>query len=95
MFIEPFSFSFLSITGWGIDLDYCVLNVLPWKRTEIILSFFETASKQCISDSVVDYDGCSVSSKGFFPTVIDIMFILNSPIPVLFSFQILKMSLFT
>ena len=23
VFIEPFNFSFLSITGWGIDLDYC------------------------------------------------------------------------
>ena len=22
-FIEPFNFSFFSITGWGIDLDYC------------------------------------------------------------------------
>ena len=28
-----------SVTGWGIDLDYCDLNGLPWKRTEIILSF--------------------------------------------------------
>ena len=23
VFIEPFNFSFFSITGWGIDLDYC------------------------------------------------------------------------
>ena len=30
---------------------------------------FETASKYCISDSFVDYDGYSISSKGFFPTV--------------------------
>ena len=37
---------------------------------------FETASKQCILVSVVDYDGCSISSKEFFPTVVDIMFIL-------------------
>ena len=22
VFIEPFNFSFFSITGWGIDLDY-------------------------------------------------------------------------
>ena len=21
--MEPFNFSFFSITGWGIDLDYC------------------------------------------------------------------------
>ena len=30
-------------------------------------------SKYCISDSFVDYDGYSYSSKGFFPTVVDIM----------------------
>ena len=29
----------------------------------------------CILDSVVDYDGYSISSKGFFPTVVDIMVI--------------------
>ena len=34
---------------------------------------FEIASKYCISDSFVDYDGYSISSKVFLPTVIDIM----------------------
>ena len=34
---------------------------------------FETASKYCISDSFVAYDGYSISSKGFLPTVVDIM----------------------
>ena len=34
---------------------------------------FETASKYCILDSSVDYDGYSISSKGFLPTVVDIM----------------------
>ena len=50
-----------------------ILNGLPWKLTEIILSFFEIVSKYCISDSFVDYDGYSISPKGFFPTVVDIM----------------------
>ena len=36
---------------------------------------FETASKYCISDSSVDHDGYSISSKGFLPTVVDIMVI--------------------
>ena len=31
--------SFFSITGRGIDLDSRILNGLPWKQTEIILSF--------------------------------------------------------
>ena len=36
---------------------------------------FEIASKYCISDSFVDHDGYSISSKGFLPTVVDIMVI--------------------
>ena len=36
---------------------------------------FEVASKYCISDSFVDHDGYSISSKGFLPTVVDIMVI--------------------
>ena len=34
---------------------------------------FEIASKDCISDSFVDYDGYSTSSKGFLPTIIGIL----------------------
>ena len=36
---------------------------------------FEIASKYCISDSFVDHDGYSISSKGFLPAVVDIMVI--------------------
>ena len=36
---------------------------------------FEIASKYCILDSFVDYDGYSISSKGFLPPVVDIMVI--------------------
>ena len=36
---------------------------------------FKTPSKCCISDSFVEYDGYSISSKGFLPTVVDIMVI--------------------
>ena len=36
---------------------------------------FETASKYCISDSFVDHDGYSISSKGFLSAVVDIMVI--------------------
>ena len=36
---------------------------------------FEIASKYCISDFFVDRDGYSTSSKGFLPTVVDIMVI--------------------
>ena len=38
---------------------------------------FEIVSKYYISKSFVDYEGYSVSSKGFLPTVVDIMGYLN------------------
>ena len=47
---------------------------LPWRRTDHSV-VFETASKYCISDSLVDHDGYSISSEGFLPAVVDIMFI--------------------
>ena len=52
-----------------------ILNDLPlkWSRDRSVI--FEIASKYCISDSFVDYDGYSISSKGFLPTVVDIMVI--------------------
>ena len=69
------NFSFFSITGWGIDLDYSDIEwfALETKRDHSV--FFEIASKYCISDSLVDYDDYSISSKGFLPTVVDIMVI--------------------
>ena len=39
----------------------------------VCLVIFEIAPKYCILDSFVDYKGFSISSKGFFPTVVDIM----------------------
>ena len=54
---------------------------------------FEIAPKDCISDSFVDYDGYSISSKEFLPTVVDIMF--NSPILVRFGLLIPNMLVFT
>ena len=36
---------------------------------------FEITPKYCISDSLVDYDGDSISSKGFMPTVVGVMVI--------------------
>ena len=34
---------------------------------------FETATKYWISDSFVDYEGYSISSKGLLPAVVDIV----------------------
>ena len=71
-FIELFNFSFFSITGWGIDLDYCDTEWYALETNRDHSVIFETAPKYCILDSFVDY-GYSISSKGFLPTVVDIM----------------------
>ena len=62
-----------------------ILNGLPWKRTEITLSLLRLHPSTAFQ-TLLDYDGYSISSKGFLPTVVDI--ILNSPIPVRFSLLI-------
>ena len=68
--IEPFSFSFFGVSGWGIDLDYCDVEWFALKMNQIILSFWGF-----VSDSFVDCDGYSISFRGFLPTVVDIMVI--------------------
>ena len=67
--------SFLSITGWGIDLDYHDIEWFALQMNRDHSVFFEIASKYCILDSFVDRDGYSISSKGFLPAVVDVMVI--------------------
>ena len=75
VFIEPFNFSFFSITVQGIDLDYHDIEwfALEMNRDHSVVS--EIASKYYILDFFVDNDGYSISSKGFLPTVVDLMVI--------------------
>ena len=61
-----------SVTDWGIDLNYCDIEWFALETNRDHSVVFEIASKYCISNSLVDYDGYSISSKGFLPTVIDI-----------------------
>ena len=72
---RTFNFSFFSITVRGIDLDHCDTEWFALETNRDHSAVFKTASKYCISDSFVDYDGYSISSKGFLPTVVDIMVI--------------------
>ena len=75
VFIELFNFSFFSITGQGIDLDYCDIEWFALETNRDHCVIFEIASKYCISHSFVDYYGYCVSSKEFLPTLVDIMVI--------------------
>ena len=66
---------FFSVTVWGIDLDYCDIEWFALEMNRDYSVVFEIASKYCISDSFVYYEGYSISSRGFLPTVVDIMVI--------------------
>ena len=70
-----FNFSFFSITGWGIDLDYCDIEWFALEMNRDHSVVFEIAFKYCISDSLVGHDGHSISYEGFLPAVVDIMVI--------------------
>ena len=67
--------SFFDISGWGVDLEYCGVEwlVLETNRDHSVL--FEIAPRYCISDSFVDSEGYSISSKGSLTTVVDKMII--------------------
>ena len=73
--MEPFNFSFFSVTDWGIGLDYCDIEWFALEKNRDRSVIFEIASKYCISDSFIDNDGYFISSKGFLPTIVDIMVI--------------------
>ena len=64
-----------SIIGQGIDLDYRDIEWFALETNRDHSVVFEIASKNFILDSSVHYDGYSISSKGFLPTVVDIMVI--------------------
>ena len=67
--------NFFSVSGWGIDLDYCDIEWFTLEMNRDHSVIFEIASKHCISDSFVDCEGYSISSKGFLPIILNLMII--------------------
>ena len=59
---------FFSIIGQGIDLDYHDIEQFALE-IEIILLFLRLHPITAFQ-TLVDYDGYSISSKGFLPTVV-------------------------
>ena len=55
--MAPFIFNFFGISGWGIDLDYCDIELFTletnWNHSVVL----EIAPKYCISNTFVDYEG--------------------------------------
>ena len=56
-------------------MDYCVIVWFALEMNRDHSVIFEIASKYCILDSFIAYDGYSISSQAFLPTVVDIMVI--------------------
>ena len=65
----------LTIIGQGVVLDDCNIEWFALEKNRDHSVIFETACNYSISDSSVDYDSYCISSKGFLPTVADIMVI--------------------
>ena len=65
--MEPFNFSFFSVTCWGIDLDNCDIEWFALETYKDHSVVFEIASKYCISDSFVDHDGYAISLRDSCP----------------------------
>ena len=51
VFIEPFNFTFFSITGQDIDMDYSDIEWFALETNRDHSAIFEIASKYCILDS--------------------------------------------
>ena len=49
----------------GHRLGLCDIEWFALETNRDHSTIFEIASKYCISDSLVDHDGCSISSEGF------------------------------
>ena len=64
-----------SLNGQGIDLDYRHIKWFSLEKNRDHYVVYEIASKYCILDSYVDYDGYSISSKGVSPTIVNKMVI--------------------
>ena len=70
---RTFQLQLLGTSGWGIDLDYCDIEWFALETNRDHTVIFEIAPKYYISDSSVDNEDYSMSSKGFLPTVVEVM----------------------
>ena len=80
------------VVSYHLDyLDYCDIEWFALETNRDHSVVFEIAPRFCISDSSVDCEVYSISSKGFLPWVVDIWSSeLNSSISIHFSSLITK-----
>ena len=60
---------------YSIDFDYCDVEWFALEMNRYHSVIFEIVPKYCILDSLVDYEGYAISSKGLLSTVVDTMVI--------------------
>ena len=72
--MESFNFSFFGISGWGIDLYHCDIEWFALETNRDCPIIPEIAPMYCLRP-LGDFEGYSISSKGFLPTAVDIMVI--------------------
>ena len=63
--------SFLSVTSWGIDLNYCDIEWFALEMNRDHSVIFEISPNYYISDSSVDHDGYFISSKRVLPAAVE------------------------
>ena len=73
VFIELISV--FSISGWGIHLDLLYVAWFALETNQDHSGISEIILKYSISYFFVDYEGYTISFKGFLPTVVDTMVI--------------------
>ena len=66
--METFHFSFFGIIGWVVHLDYCDVEWLAFEMNQDYFVIFEIVPKYCNLVCFVNYEGYSISSKGFLAT---------------------------
>ena len=66
---------FFGISAHVKNLDCCYIEWFALETNQDQILIFETIPKYSTSDSSVDYEGYSISSKGFLTIVVDIMVI--------------------
>ena len=56
-----------------MDLDYCHVEWFALEMSGDLFVVLEIIREYCVSDSLVDVEDYSIPSKGFLPTVVNIM----------------------
>ena len=75
VFTEPLASASLALVVGASTWITVILNGLPWNRTKIILSFWRLHPSTAVLTLLFTIRAYSIPSKGFLPTLADIIVI--------------------